>query len=206
MGRRTSQKARRTAGGRVKPAPTLIAGPSIDWAAAADEFRPREFGTLRQSAVAIPDANAEALSEMFDPHVGNERWHADAGPKLRAGFLAAARVPGGLPIFAAYLHGLCQKRWEHSVDHPTILRMANAAAETFATISPDDDTTDWRLARLLLDMGLSLASCMATENALNCSCPAAMARHAGAAAEVGRRVMDQCFCWPETAIMAPMHS
>ena len=165
---------------------------AVDWRAAAAEFRPREFGVLRQAAVAIPGAHAAELSGLFDPTVSDRVWRTNYDRTLRAAFAAAAAVPGGLSILAAYLYGLCQKRWEHSLDHSAILRVANAAAAIFADTSPDDETDDRRLARLLLDLGVSLASCMAAENALNCSCPVDMRRHAAAAAEVGQRVIEEC--------------
>jgi hypothetical protein len=105
---------------------------ALDWSAAGEEFRRREFTILRDTAVAIPHANAEIFADLFDPAVPDAIWHADVDPKLRQALAASATVPGGLPTFAAYIYGLCQKRWAHSTDHPTILRMAEASADCYA--------------------------------------------------------------------------
>jgi hypothetical protein len=170
-------------------------GLAVDWAVAAQEFRSREFGALRRAVTSLSGPTADKLPELFDPSVSDEAWHPAAGSVLRQAFDEAATIPGALPVVAAYIYGLCQKRWEHSTDHHSILRTANGAAHVFNTMFPDAtgvETDDHQLARLLLDLGVSLGSCMAAENALNCSCPVDMMRHAAQAAAVGRRVVDEC--------------
>ena len=173
----------------------------VDWPAAAEEFRAREFGSLRKAATAIPGDVVATVSELFEPDVKDDVWRAAAPPALRRALRCAATVESGLTILAAYIYGMCLKRWEHSIDHDTIRRMAETAADTYAaTFGPDaveGDASgvsghDVHLAGLLFELGVSLRSCMAAENGLNCSCPVDVSRHAAAAAKVGERVLAEC--------------
>lgn len=133
-----------------------------------------------------------ALSDLFDTNSTDSDWHDSAITTLRGAFVAAAATPGSSSTLAAYLYGLCQKQWEHSVDHPKILRVANATDETFGRIASYIESKERHLVELLIRLNVSLASCMGAENALNCSCPVDMKRHAVAAAEVGRVIVEEC--------------
>jgi CII-binding regulator of phage lambda lysogenization HflD len=168
----------------------------VDWTVVCAEFRRREFGALRQAASAIAGIDVAALGELFDGDPDDTVWAGQARPHLRHAFDAARLVPNGLSVLAAYLYGLCQRRWEHSIDHGMILRVAHAADRVFDESTDRGPTGgDERLAKLFLTLAVSLASCMATENALNCSCPTDMRRHATAAAAVGRQVSGECAAW-----------
>lgn len=163
------------------------------WEQIRTEFRSRDFVTLRQLANTIPGVNVDGLNRLLDPHRDPSPTEAEMTAQLGRAFSAAAATPGALPVLAALVYGFCLKRWEHSTDHAAVAAMATSgrAACTALHVPAGGDGAGWdRLDALeLLDLAASLVSCMAVENALNCSCPIDMQRHAQVAVTAAENVL-----------------
>lgn len=166
---------------------------SESWEQIRTEFRSRIFVTLRQLATTIPGLDVDGLDRLLDPHRCPCPTKADMAAPLGRAFSAAAARPGALPVLAALVYGLCLKRWEHSTDHAAVAAMATSGQEACAALrvpaDGDGSGADWLAARVLLDLAYSLISCMEVENALNCSCPIDMQRHAQDAVTAARQVL-----------------
>ncbi|MGH3903119.1 MAG: hypothetical protein ACRDTE_02815 [Pseudonocardiaceae bacterium] len=152
------------------------------WEQIRTEFRSRSFVTLRQLAITIPGLDVDGLDRLLDPHRYPSPTEAEMAAPLGRAFSAAAARSGALPVLAALVYGLCLERWEHSTDHAAVAAMATsgqvASAALHVPADGGDSSSDRLAARLLLDLAYSLISCMKVENALNCSCPIDMQRHA----------------------------
>ena len=160
--------------------PSLAAPTS--WEQIRTEFRSRDFVTLRQLAITIPGVDVDGLDRLLDPHRDPPPSEAEMAAPLSRAFSAAAATPSALPVLAALVYGFCLKRWEHSIDHAAVAAMATSGQEACAALHVPADGggtgSDRLAARVLLDLAASLISCMATENALSCSCPIDMQCHA----------------------------
>lgn len=128
------------------------------WEQIRTEFRSRDFVTLRQLANTIPGVNVDGLDRLLDPHRNPAPTEAEMKAPLSRAFSAAAASQGALPVLAALVYGFCLKRWENSTDHAAVAAMATSGRDACGAAS--------------------LRSCMDVENALNCSCPIDMQRHA----------------------------
>jgi hypothetical protein len=152
------------------------------WEQIRTEFRSRDFVTLRQLAGAIPGVDVDGLDRLLGPHRGPSPTAAEMAAPLGRAFSAAAARPGALPALAALVYGFCLKRWENSTDHAAVAAMATSGRAACAALHiPADGEgagSDRLVALVLLDLAASLISCMAVENALNCSCAIDMQRNA----------------------------
>lgn len=152
------------------------------WEQIRTEFRSRDFVTLRQLASTIPGVDVDGLDRLLDPHRDPSPSEAEMAAPLARAFSTAATSLGALPVLAALVYGFCLNRWEHSTDHAAVAAMATlgraACAKLYTPADRDDIGSDRLAALMLLDLAASLISCMAVENALNCSCPIDMQRHA----------------------------
>lgn len=191
------------------PTSVSIARVQVDWRKVGDEYRNRDFATLAEAACAVANAGAEALAEVFEEGLDDDAWARAHRATVDRALAAAAAAPVGLPVMAAYVYGLCLKRWELTVDYGSIRRVADAAWATVHAAhgavdgaaggtravgdaaQREEETDDQRQARLLLTLAVSLGDCMDVENALNCSCPVGMHRHAAAAARTGAGVLAE---------------
>lgn len=156
------------------PLPADLAGRAT-WERIREEFRSRDFSRLRRLAATVPHIRVPDLDDLLDPNREEDPTQEEMATALGPAFAAAAAVPDGLPTVAALVYGLCLKRWENSLDHESIVAAARIAYDSCAGFPDGGDRT---VALLLLDLAVSLASCTAVENALNCSCPVDMQRHA----------------------------
>ncbi len=163
------------------------------WEQIRAEFRSRDFVTLRQLASAIPDLDVDGLDRLLDPHRDPTLTEAQMVAVLERAFSVAAARAGVLPVLAALVYGFCLERWEHSTDHAAVAAMANSGQDACAALhlpaNGGDTGSDRLAAGMLLDLAASLTSCMAVENALNCSCPVDMQRHARDAVTAAERVL-----------------
>ncbi|MGH4012145.1 MAG: hypothetical protein ACRDTH_28965 [Pseudonocardiaceae bacterium] len=152
------------------------------WEQIRTEFRSRSFVTLRQMAITIPGLDVDGLDRLLDPHRRPSPTKAEMAAPLGRAFSAVATRPGALPVLAALVYGFCLNRWEHSTDHAAVAAMATSGQDACAALhvpaDGDGNGSGWLAARVLLDLAYSLISCMKVENALNCSCPIDMQRHA----------------------------
>jgi hypothetical protein len=158
------------------------------WEKACRQFAGRDFSALRSIADCVPELNLERFESLLYPH--KQDMGGTTADNLSLSFKAAAKVEGGVTVFAFYLYGLALKRWELSLDHTAIHQLVTAAQKEFdhtlrGTNLTDPDRT---LAQLVLDLAGSLSDCMKVENGLNCSCPPAMADHARSAVRHAEQV------------------
>lgn len=158
------------------------------WDSARRQFGSRDFSALRLIAGQIPGLDLEPFDQLLHP----DEQHAGgvAVDHLPPSFQTAAAVKGGATVFAVYLYALALERWELSIGHTAIRELLTAAREAAQPTLQDANLTDpdRTLLPLVLDLASSLSDCMAVENALNCSCPTDMARHARTAVRAADRV------------------
>jgi len=152
------------------------------WERIRREFRTRNFMTLRQLATVIPGVDVDGLDRLLGPHDGPCPTAEAIEVPLGRAFSATAGRSAASPVLAALIYGICLKRWENSTDHAPVEALASAARDVCIKLHNTEEgneaCSDRLAAVAILDLAISLRSCMRAENALNCSCPIDMRRHA----------------------------
>jgi hypothetical protein len=169
------------------------AGPDLRdsprWSDCRREYRSRSVFTARLLAEPLLDTDLDEVDALVTPDP--QRSADEVHELVRRVCLESARTPGGLTTLLAYLYCRCTDRWERSTDYPPILTTIDAAVAAHATIAaaaPPGDP-DVATAALFVRLLEALRPAFAAENALNCSCPADMARHAARAVAIAEEVL-----------------
>ncbi|MBC6458380.1 hypothetical protein [Actinomadura sp. HBU206391] len=161
-----------------------------DWRRIAEEFRRRETVEITK-AIEDTGLNVKAFESAL-----NGRPIDDAlKTELRSLWHTAAESDAHL-LLALYVYARCQRSWELSIEHvPLIARTIDEMYAAWQSVRrPGAGGRQERAAEplvgTLLEQSVALKDCMAVENACQCSCPVALARHAEAVASRSERLGD----------------
>ena len=108
-------------------------------------------------------------------------------------FATATGKPEGVVLLAALVYVKALEDWEASTDWDAIRDFVRDAAAAFETVRGRVDPQEARLAALFLRLAGSLDHAMAAENALNCSCPIDLGKHAGRVVRRAKSVLTRVY-------------
>lgn len=165
----------------------------IPWDAIQAEWRERSFSLLgREVGRRGGDAVKRHLERLFKPDSPKgdrpgqrgENGHAPDEPPiaeiLGEGFAAVAGDPDGPILLALYVYGRCLLACELSADYTTIAGVVEALREAAGPLLESERLTeaDAKLLRTAVEHAQSIKPAMDVEDAVQCSCPVAMAERA----------------------------
>jgi hypothetical protein len=150
----------------------------IPWATVQEEWRTREFGTLRRGVESIGGAALDAVDDLlFGPApLGSEEPH----DLLTTAFAdAAAHGDGAVLLLALYVYARSLEKWETSEDYQRIEEVLDGFARAAAAL-PASATPARSLVADVVRQAHLIEDAMSVEDALSCSCPVAFGARARA--------------------------
>jgi hypothetical protein len=166
------------------------------WSDCRREYRSRSVFTARLLAEPLLDTDLDEVDALVTPDP--DRSGAEVHALVRRACTESARTPGGLTTLLAYLYCRCADRWERSTDYAPILATVDAAVAAHAALAAaPPDEADLATAALFVQLLQALPPAFAAENALNCSCPVDMARHAGRVVALARETLRAAAATPD---------
>ena len=148
----------------------------IPWGIVQEEWRSREFGTLRRGVEPIGGPALDAVDNLlFGPApLGRDEPHN----VLTAAFAGAAgHGDGALPLLALYVYARCLEKWEMSEDYERIEEVLDGLARAVAAL-PTSATPAQAFAFDVVRQAQVIEAAMSVEDALSCSCPVAFGERA----------------------------
>ncbi|HET8528908.1 MAG TPA: hypothetical protein VFL60_08355 [Gaiellaceae bacterium] len=175
----------------AKPPVPALAAEDVpgDWRQIQDEWRDRNYTTLRRAVAALEGDAVDAVDDLL--------FGADAGAAerarevLHAAFAAAAASADGPLLLALYVHGRCLEKWERTEDYARIGAVLAALAEAAGTGVPDwaADPVSARMLDLVVRQAQAVTAAMSVEDGLRCSCPVAVGSRSRAVVDAVERVL-----------------
>jgi hypothetical protein len=162
------------------------ASPAAAWAEIEQGLRRRDTTALLREVRRVADLDGQAIvAALGDGRFGELADHiehalADA---------VAASAPDGPALIAAFAYALGLEAWEASTDWETVRHLADAVERAFARVLDDARSPDREIVALYLRRLRSLDHAMRAENALNCSCPVDIRRHAAKALDAAEQAL-----------------
>jgi hypothetical protein len=152
----------------------IISG--IQWEAVKEEWRAREFRSLRLAVEQIEGLELDKVDDLLFERVPPEE--GKPATVLVNAFEDAAKTDDGRLLLALYVYIRCLEKWETSEDYPRIRRVLCALGEAVAAL-PASPTPAAKLAALAVDQAMVINQAMSVEDGLSCSCPVAVGARAG---------------------------
>ncbi|MEV0790923.1 hypothetical protein [Kribbella sp. NPDC050459] len=155
-----------------------------DWKAIGEEFSRRELTALTKSLEdngALRDVVDTALTRSGEVDDGRSADFEQA-------WTTARERPGATVALATYLYASCQAAWELTGDYDKIRRTIEGARTGWDQCGKSVDWYD-AATELFLRHVESLPDCMDAEGAVNCSCPIALAHHAGEVSKANAEIL-----------------
>ena len=150
----------------------------IPWGIVQEEWRSREFGTLRRGVEPIGGPALDAVDNLLfgSKPLGLDEPH-DVLTTAFAG--AAEHGDGALLLLALYVYARCLEKWEMSEDYERIEEVLDALARAVAA-PPASATPAQAFAFDVVRQAQVIKAAMNVEDALSCSCPVAFGERARA--------------------------
>lgn len=157
----------------------------VPWTQVGQQWGERDYSLLRQAVRTLEGLSLGHVDGLLEGMPAPPSL--DAIDVLRNAFAVASGTPQGALLLVTYVYGQCLNKWERSVDYARIRMVLKSLEEVISDLQPNAaelDENEAKLLRLIVDLAQCMDDAMAVENAMNCSCPVDMARHAQAV--VGR--------------------
>lgn len=151
---------------------------ALSWATAQEEWRTREFVTLRRGVESLAMPALDAVDDLlFGPDLLSRDKPREV---LTAAFAGAAEHgDGAVLLLALYVYARCLEKWETSEDYERIGKVLDGIVQA-APALPISATPAQALTADVVRQAQLIENAMSVEGALSCSCPVAFGERARA--------------------------
>jgi hypothetical protein len=149
----------------------------IPWETVEQEWRAREFGSLRRSLASLDELKLDEVDDLLFGRDPQENGKPKPTAVLAEAFDAAGRSTDGPPLLALYVYGRCLEKWETSEAYERIEDVLRSLAEAAPELPPSPAAPD-KLAALAVGQAQVITQAMSVEDGLRCSCPVAVSERA----------------------------